>query len=202
MTFTGHEKPRLEDLAHHGVKGMHWGVRKDKPRSTPEKSRKGLKKAAVILGSAAAAAAIAVGTAYVLSRDNDIPLSKAHPSETGKKFSESFAKEPVGIVHAARGKNRGFTFPQRGSLDDPLKEYAKAGFDDLASNSHKRYGDRQEKVAAKFDDPEGRKDFAGRPIEHEVMLPESMAQPVKTLSDVVSTAWPLIKDTYETLYNG
>lgn len=29
MTFIGHEKPRLEDLAHFGVKGMHWGVRKD-----------------------------------------------------------------------------------------------------------------------------------------------------------------------------
>jgi hypothetical protein len=28
MTYSYDEKPSLEDLAHHGVKGMHWGVRK------------------------------------------------------------------------------------------------------------------------------------------------------------------------------
>lgn len=28
MTYSYEKKPSLEDLAHHGVKGMHWGVRK------------------------------------------------------------------------------------------------------------------------------------------------------------------------------
>lgn len=28
MTYSYEEKPSLEDLSHHGVKGMHWGVKK------------------------------------------------------------------------------------------------------------------------------------------------------------------------------
>ncbi len=55
-------------------------------------------------------------------------------------------------------------FLSRGGLTDPLKEYEKAGFDTLANNSFSRYGDRFEKIAARFDDPEGRRDFSGRPI--------------------------------------
>lgn len=36
MTFLEEEKPDLDDLVHFGVKGMHWGVRKER---TPEQKR-------------------------------------------------------------------------------------------------------------------------------------------------------------------
>lgn len=38
----GQEKPSLEDLVHHGVKGMHWGVRKEYTRDdlTPDLSNR------------------------------------------------------------------------------------------------------------------------------------------------------------------
>jgi hypothetical protein len=34
----GHEKPELEDLVHHGVKGMKWGKRKARPTTADIKS--------------------------------------------------------------------------------------------------------------------------------------------------------------------
>lgn len=33
--FVGSEKPHLEEITHFGVKGMHWGVRKDRPKADP-----------------------------------------------------------------------------------------------------------------------------------------------------------------------
>ncbi len=111
------------------------------------------------------------------------------------------AKEPIGIVHSSRGKNRGYTFLQRGGLDNPGEEMIKAGLDRMNAGEFKRYGERSEKVAARYLDPEGRKDFSGRRIGHDVVLPESMAKKVSNLSDVEAMTWPLIKDVYQVLWD-
>lgn len=78
-----------EVLAHHGVKGMRWGVRKQRPSggAGPSKKRKGLsrkQKAAIagVLGTAAA-----VGAGYYL-----------HKSGNGKKIA--------GVKKFAQGKSR------------------------------------------------------------------------------------------------
>lgn len=192
----------MNDITHFGVKGMRWGVRKNQTEGSSSDRRENLKKAAVILGSAAAATAIIAGTVYVARKNmGNISMVDITPSDTGKNFADSFAQEPVGIVHAARGKHKGFTFPQRGGLDDPVKEYDKANPDSLVLNSYRRYGDRQEKVAAKFSDPLGRKDRAGRPIEHNVILPEDLASRINSFDDIVPTVWPLIDNTYAALYD-
>jgi hypothetical protein len=196
-----------EDVYHHGIKGMHWGIRKEDPSgdSNPERRAK-VKKAAIILGSAVGVAAIAAGTYYMtqhggvsMSDVNRFAESKA--AEPAKKFTSSMAREPLGIVHAAKPKNRGFTFPQRGGLDDPIHEYERSGVAHLAANTFKRYGSRNEKIAAKFSDPEGRRDRAGRPIDHDVMLPESLASGIKDFAEIVPKVWPLIKDTYAAIYD-
>ncbi len=161
----------------------------------------GKKKAAIVLGSVAAATAITVGVIYAKKHMNT-PTSDILPaSKSVRKFAESMAKEPIGIVHSSRGKNGGYTFPQRGGLDNPGEEMIKAGLDRMKVGEFKRYGERSEKVAARYLDPEGRKDFSGRLIGHDVVLPESMAKNVSNLSDVEAMTWPLIKDVYQVLWD-
>jgi len=86
-----------EVLAHHGVKGMRWGVRKQRPSggAGPAKKRKGLsrkQKAAIagILGTAAA-----VGGGYYL-----------HKSGNGKKIAALAKKQGAAAKKFAQGKGR------------------------------------------------------------------------------------------------
>ena len=86
-----------EVLAHHGVKGMRWGVRKQRPSggAGPSKKRKGLsrkQKAAIagVLGTAAA-----VGGGYYL-----------HKSGNGKKLAGLAKKQGAAAKKFAQGKGR------------------------------------------------------------------------------------------------
>ena len=87
-----------EVLAHHGVKGMKWGVRKQRAASGgagSTKKRKGLsrkQKAAIagVLGTAAAA-----GAGYYL-----------HKSGKGKKIAALAKKAGTSAKSAAQGKGR------------------------------------------------------------------------------------------------
>lgn len=88
-----------EVLAHHGVKGMRWGVRKQRPSggAGPSKKRKGLsrkQKAAIagVLGTAAA-----VGGGYYL-----------HKSGNGKKIA-ALAKKQGAAAKAAAGATKSAT---------------------------------------------------------------------------------------------
>lgn len=186
-------------LEHHGIKGMHWGIRQ---KSEDNKKMSNKKKAAIILGSAAAITAISIGAIYAKKRMHIKISNIVKPKESIKNYAEAISKEPVGIVHAARGKNLGFTFIQRGGLTNPVHEYDKAGFNNFVGiDVYKRYGDRSEKIAARILDPENRKDFSGRQIFHELMLPESMSKGVSEINDVRDRAWPLIKDIYQAFWD-
>ena len=86
-----------EVLAHHGVKGMRWGVRKQRPSggAGPAKKRKGLsrkQKAAIagVLGTAAA-----VGGGYYL-----------HKSGNGKKIAALAKKQGAAAKKFTQGKGR------------------------------------------------------------------------------------------------
>ena len=86
-----------EVLAHHGVKGMRWGVRKQRPSGSagPAKKRKGLsrkQKAAIagVLGTAAA-----VGAGYYL-----------HKSGNGKKIAGLAKKQGAAAKQFTQGKGR------------------------------------------------------------------------------------------------
>lgn len=191
-------------VQHYGIKGMHWGVRKSD--GSPKVTKQQVKKAAIILGAAVGVAAIAVGSAYAVKNIKgsmgDINISDISVPPAAKKFAESMAREPVGIVHASRTKNRGFTFPGRGGMSDPYSEWSKAGFKpEGVPVGAWRYGDRNEKIAANFPDPLGRRDRGGRPIHHEVMIPEEVAKNIHDLKDVPDVAWSMIKDTYDALYD-
>lgn len=86
-----------EVLAHHGVKGMRWGVRKQRPSggAGPSKKRKGLsrKQKAAIAGVLGTAATVGVG--YHL-----------HKSGNGKKIAALAKKQGAAAKKFAQGKGR------------------------------------------------------------------------------------------------
>ena len=217
-------------LAHYGKKGMKWGVRKESasaplsgslngtvagsgrpyPQAAPagdvadqKAARKAkAKKIAIGVGILAAVA----GTAYVAHQVNqnggrqvkDLPKTK--PSV--KKKTESIMTEPTDVIYSTRNKNQGFSFRRDGNLPDPLNEYDQAfGGNQDTDAFFRRYGKDNEKVAARFLDPEGRKDAAGRVIPHEVIVPKSMASGINNLDDVRSKIWPSLKDEYARGYD-
>lgn len=80
--FVGQDKPSLEDLSHHGVKGMKWGVRKDDPHGSTE-------------ARAARKAASRSATAYMVRANMGDPRMRkmtpekyANLSEEGRTFAK------------------------------------------------------------------------------------------------------------------
>lgn len=189
-------------LAHFGVKGQRWGVRnedrlKGSEKMGQEDEKKSHKKALIIAGSVVGVAAIAAGAYYVAKRYS-IPVPKEVLTEAAKAVTE----EPKSLIWSARGKNVGYKIMQRGGIKDPEMQFLKAGHDgEKFPKELIRFGDRNEKIAATFRDPEGRKDRAGRGIVHDVILPEIMSAGVETLQQVQDKVWPMVKGEFADYYN-
>jgi hypothetical protein len=200
-------------LVHHGVKGMHWGVRKDRSsgdsgtsQNKHASSHKKLKTAAIILGSVAGAALIAGGV-YYLAKNGNLPLSSVGSEKkiAGKKVVDEILKpgqELTGIAHITGAGYLADRTRARGGLSDTFAEAKLAGLVDAYGDSvgpghYKRYGANLEKVAVSFADPKNRKDFSGRPIIHQVILPAKHTADITNREQAVSKAWALIKDDYE-----
>jgi hypothetical protein len=210
--IVGQEKPSLDDLIHFGVKGMRWGVIRDKTSDASSRiknkvsslDKKKLKKAAIITGSVLAAAAITAGTIYATKQLRGPPggLNVSDISgTTGEAFVKKVFQEPTDIIHATRARTKGFEFRKKGGLPDAFVEWQKNDDGSSLGAAFKRYGDRSEKVVGTFLDPLGRKDQAGRVIPHTVILPEHLAKGVHNADDLFNKAWPLIKDDFEKFYD-
>ena len=112
-----------EVLAHHGVKGMRWGVRKQRPSggAGPSKKRKGLsrkQKAAIagVLGTAAAA-----GAGYYLHKSGNGKKIASVAKKQGAAAKNSAIKAKSSAERAAKlagrqGKKAGKTFGEMGRV--------------------------------------------------------------------------------------
>jgi hypothetical protein len=199
-----------EALAHFGVKGMKWGVRKDrliadsssKASSSSEAKkaarRRNVKKAAIGVGVLTAVAGGAY-VAYRLNQNGNLPISslkKAKKTSATEKAIKKVLDEPTNILHASRGKTKGFSFFKTGDLAEPYPAYEKAfGKDSFTDNLFERHDGG--KIAASFLDPEGRRDQSGRSIPHQVIIPKSMSTGINNMDDVKKHIWPLLKETYD-----
>lgn len=120
-----------EVLAHHGVKGMRWGVRKQRPSggAGPSKKRKGLsrkQKAAIagVLGTAAAA-----GAGYYL-----------HKSGNGKKIAALAKKQGGAAKQFAQGKGRNLGAQGRVKKAQ-AKRFAKGAAEKLKNTQAGKYAE-------------------------------------------------------------
>jgi hypothetical protein len=185
-------------LEHFGTKGMKWGVRKE--RTTGENDRAPVDKKAlakrVAIGAGILAAA--AGAAYLASQNYKSTSTNSLSDSSiraGSHSAKVIASEPTSIIYSGR-RNSGTSFLKTGGVPSAIQEYDKAGFSDSSGEMFKRYGSNKEKVAAKFLDPDGRKDSSGRPIYHEVIVPASMSQNLNSVDDVVKETWPHLRDSY------
>lgn len=194
-------------LEHFGIMGMHWGIRNKKKTSLNNKEKKDNnfkrnKRVAIILGSVAAAAAIGTG-AYFIKKKMGVSVSETiNAPANAKKFAEAIAKEPIDIIHVGPNRNAANAFLQGGGLKSSLHEYEKAGLENMPNNQFKRYGNVNEKIAARFLDPERRIDRAGRPVHHDVILPKSMTKDINNIEDVIKVAWPKLKPLFNAYFIG
>lgn len=205
--------PQEEWLSHYGKKGMKWGVRnEDEPVGETSKSSKPpapvtkeSHKKQIAIGIGALAVAAGAGyAAYSLNKSGALPLSSLKSSaanKVGEKAVEKLLLQPKTTIHLARAKHKGLTFIQQGGTPDYFAIFDKAGMNTAPEHElFQKIADGTGNIAARFLDPEGRRDHAGRNISHDVVIPRTMASGVENLDDVKTKIWPHLKDAYDTFW--
>lgn len=109
------------------------------------------------------------------------------------------SRAPDRLIWATRGHSWGFRFLLDAGLDDPLPRYQEA-FADLADSSTVWRRDRGV-VALRLIDPEGRRDLAGRPIPHEFVVFDELADQVDSTTDGLTLVWPRVAAAYAQVWN-
>lgn len=205
-----------EALAHYGVKGMKWGVRKEDvtfdtstsggkaPKTDAE--RKAIRRARakkVAIGTGILVAAAGAGfVAYKLHQNGNLSLSqmrKASKTQTAatKKIVDKVFHDQTDVIHVARGKNVGYGFLRKGGIPNYYQEAEKYLADPVDGAFNPLPDGR---IVARLLDPAGRKDFAGRPIGHDMIIPKSMAASIHNMDDVEKHIWPKLKLAYDAYY--
>ena len=194
-------------IEHFGVKGMRWGVRKDRSSGDvmdkrPMDKKEVAKKIAIGLG----VLTVAVGAAYAgktLSQNGSLRLRDIKPpTKTVQDATKRTFQPPTSVIYMARGKNVCLTFLKKGDTPDYFSIFDKLGLnrDNSSMEFLQKATDGSGLAAAQFLDPRGRKDFAGRPILHTIVIPSTMASRINSVDDVRSQVWPLLSNTYDAYY--
>lgn len=105
----------------------------------------------------------------------------------------------MNLVWATRGRSWGFRFLLDGGHSDPLPVYERAfaGTEGESTVCRRVVGT----VALRFPDPLGRRDEAGRPIPHDIVVLPPLAGDVSSVEDGLRLVWPLLEDTYSRVWD-
>lgn len=205
MTYSDRPATPADAFAHYGIKGMKWGVRKEEPTSTEAPSgNKSSRAKKIAIGVGVLAVVAGAGYAsYALNKNGSLSLGdmRSRTSSRAAPATRKVLKEPTSVIHLARGKNRGLTFQKKGDTPDFFKVFDKMGMNTNQEHEFlQKASDGSGRIAARFIDPEGRRDRSSRPISHDVVIPRSMSDGINSLDDVKSKIWPHLKDTYDQFY--
>lgn len=103
------------------------------------------------------------------------------------------------LIWLTRGRNWGFRFLLNGGLKDPLAEFELAVSDLGDESSGCAAGSRL--TAVRFQDPEGRRDYAGRVIPHDFVVPHEAGLRIDSVEDALRQIWPLVADAYTAVWD-
>lgn len=104
------------------------------------------------------------------------------------------------FIWATRGRSWGFRFLLDAGLEDPRTEYLRRfAVVENVMPAYRRDGD---VVAARFPDPLGRRDSAGRIIPHEFVVFSPTSNAISSVEDAMRELWPEVEGTFERIWDG
>lgn len=103
------------------------------------------------------------------------------------------------FIWATRGRTWGFRFLLDAGLQDPRTEYLRRfAVVENVMPAYRRDGD---VVVARFPDPLGRRDSAGRIIPHEFVVFSPTSNAISSVDDAIRELWPEVAETFDRIWD-
>ena len=198
----------LNYLEHYGVKGMKWGIRKERPtangkESTGKESTFSLSNPKVRAAASAAIGVTAIIAAAYIGSRSKVNISSITPSDVsaGKEKVDKILEEQKDIIYLSKpyrgsGKRTTLGFINEGQTKDFFTLFDEAGLnDDHAPGYFSKLPNGS--VATVLSDAFGRIDDAGRKIPHMVLIPKDQAVGLDSIEDVIDKFGPRLESEYQ-----
>ena len=198
----------LDYLEHYGVKGMKWGIRKERTtagdkESTGKESTFSWKNPKVKAAATAVVGVTAIVAAAYIGSKSSVNVSSILPSDisAGKEAVDKIFEKQKDIIYVSKpyrgsGKRTTLGFVNQGQTKDFFSIFDEAGLnDDHAPGYFSKLSNGS--VATVLSDMFGRVDDAGRAIPHMVLFPSEQAVGLNSIQDVIDKFGPRLESEYQ-----
>ncbi len=193
----------LDHLEHYGVKGMKWGIRKERPTANGKESTFSWKNPKVKAAATAVVGVTAIVAAAYIGSKSSVNVSSILPSDlsAGKEAVAKIFEKQKDIIYVSKpyrgsGKRTTLGFVNQGQTKDFFSIFDEAGLnDDHAPGYFSKLSNGS--VATVLSDMFGRVDDAGRAIPHMVLFPPEQAVGLNSVQDVIDKFGPRLESEYQ-----